>query len=142
MKNLIAVLFSLFLLAPLTAIAEVTPADSKQIDQLADGFFTKLNEHKTEEAYADLMLPLVNEQLAAMRNLYAVTNQVVTYLEKPFKYEKVEESSLGQMLVYRKYIIYNEKLPYVVTMVLFKTSAGWKCQRINLADLSYEDVVK
>ena len=140
MKTLTAILLSLFLFAPLMAAAEVAPEDSKQIDQVAGTFFDALNAHKTEEAYAGLMLPLISEQQAAMRNLYGITDQVVAYFDKPFKYEKVEERTLGSRLVYRKYVLYNDKLPYVVTTVFFKTTLGWKCQRIYLADLTDQDV--
>jgi len=125
--------------APVIAHAEITAADKAQADQVVDAFFKGLNDHKTEAAYGAFMLPLVSEQQEMMAKLITVTDQVVAYFDKPFKTEKVAESTLGDNLISRKYIMYNDKSPYVVTMVLFRTTTGWRCQTVQLRDLTADD---
>ncbi|ESQ81315.1 hypothetical protein [Asticcacaulis sp. YBE204] len=140
MKTLISLFISLFLWLPLSASAEVSAADSKAIDQAFDGFMVKVNAKQYDEAYTTFMLPLISEQAQLQRNLVGLTKQVAEYFVEPIKYEKVEENALGSNLVYRKYILFNDRAPYVVAVVMFRTTQGWKGQHITLRDLTPDEV--
>lgn len=140
MKTLISLIISLLFLMPVTAMADISESDSKQIDQAFAKFIQSVNAGKDEEAYSEFMLPSISDQGAALRNLVVLTKQVREYFAGPLKFETVAENQLGNQLIYRQYIVYNDKGPYVITTVMFKTSAGWKCQNIALRDVAPDDV--
>ncbi|BBF81781.1 hypothetical protein [Asticcacaulis excentricus] len=140
MKTLFSLIVSLFLLLPVTAYAQVSDADSKQMDQVFDSFMSKVNAKQYDDAFNELMMPQIKDQAQLLRNLVGLTKQVSEYFVSPLKYEKVTESTLGTQLVYRQYVIYNNNGPYFVSVVMFRTDKGWKAQHITLRDLSPDDV--
>ncbi|MDC7683141.1 hypothetical protein PQU92_07620 [Asticcacaulis sp. BYS171W] len=140
MKTLISLFISLCLLLPVTVQAQVSDADSKQIDRAFESFMTKVNAKQYDDAYNELMMPQIKDQAQLLRNLVGLTKQVGEYFVMPLKYEKVAESTLGTQLVYRRYVLYNDNGPYFIAVVMFRTEKGWKAQHITLRDLSPDDV--
>lgn len=142
MKKLIGLAAAcLFLLMPVAAAAaDIASEDTKAIDKAFETFMADVNAHNYDRAYENFMLPLIADQPQLLRNLVGLTKQVAEFFVEPIKYEKVRESSLGSRLIYRQYVLYNERAPYLVTLVMMRTDAGWKAQHITLRDLSPDDV--
>ncbi len=124
---------------PVLAHAAVSADDEKAIDVKIDSFFSTVQKGDTKGAYDAFMSPMMSEQPQTMRNFIAITDQVVSFFGGPFTYEKVQESELGSRLVYRKYLLLNDKAPYVATFTMYRTSKGWVCQGLYMRDLTQDD---
>lgn len=135
------ILFSLVVLVAMTPLAHATVSaeDEKAIDAKIASFFTTVQKGDTKGAYDAFMSPMINDQPQTMRNFVAVTDQVISFFDGPFTYEKVQESEVGSRLVYRKYLLLSEKAPYVATITMYHTSKGWLCQSMYLRDLTQDD---
>jgi hypothetical protein len=140
MLRALLISMTLVLALPAMAQAAVTPADRQAINVKADAFFFTLNQGKTAQAYDAIFLPIIRNQPETVSGLVTQTDQILAFFAAPFRHELVEEKTLGNNLVYRKYILLSDKVPFVVTMVMYRTQAGWLCQNIQLRDLKVEDV--
>jgi hypothetical protein len=128
--------------APILAHAAVSAADQKTIDDKVDTFFNGLNAGKTEEAMTTIFLPRMTDKKLEMQNLAGQTDMAVKYAGTPVKWVVMEQNELADMLVYRKYLVYSDDMPFKFTFVFFKTSKDWFAQSVNFADLSISDVEK
>lgn len=143
MRNFVLAIMAFFLL-PVMAQAQVksqvTAADHAQIDARVETFFASWQTNNIREGYEAFMVSMVNEKEDYLVKLTDTTAQVVEFFQGPFSYEKVEENVVGSNIVYRKYVLLNDRAPYVVTITMMRTSKGWLGQAVHLRDLTQEDV--
>ncbi|ESQ93666.1 hypothetical protein [Asticcacaulis benevestitus] len=134
----LAMLFAM----PTLAHAEVSEADKKAIDVKVDAFFNGLNAGKTEEAMVTIFLPRMTDKKLELQNLAGQTDMAVKYAGTPVKWVVMDQNALADMLVYRKYLVYSDDMPFKFTFVFFKTSKGWFAQSVNFSDINPSDLEK
>jgi hypothetical protein len=133
---------AMFFTVPVLAHAEVSAADQKAIDAKVDTFFTGLNAGKTEEAMTKIFVPRMADKKLELQNLAGQTDMAVKYAGTPVKWTVMDQNELADMLVYRKYLVYSDDMPFKFTFVFFKTSKGWFAQSVNFSDINPGDLEK
>lgn len=139
MLRTILISLALVFAVPTHVHAEISTEDNQAINAKMDAFFKDLNAGQTQLAYHDLMLPVASESPDNMKVLIETTDKVVAYMGTPLKYEVIKQVAKGDQLVYREYNMYNDKLPYKVRVVMFRTSTGWRAQALYLKDFAIDE---
>lgn len=136
-----AFLLSLAMLfaVPVLAHAEVSAADSTEIDTKITAFFTSINKGDTRPAFEKLFLSRVSDKKQEVDNLINQTGLAIAYLHSPVKWDLAEQKEMGKVLIYRNYIVYSDEMPMKFRFVFFKTSKGWQAQSVFFNDVAISD---
>jgi hypothetical protein len=131
----LAMLFAM----PVLAHAEVSAADSTEIDGKVAAFFTSLNQGDTRPAFEKLFLPRVSDKKQEVDNLINQTALAISYLHGPVKWDLADQKEMGKVLIYRNYIVYSDEMPMKFRFVFFKTNKGWQAQSVFFNDVAISD---
>ena len=131
--------FILLFTVPFVAHAEISAADSADIDGKIQLFVQGVNASKTKDALYALFVPKAKEKSDMMNTLVVQLDNAVNYTGRPLKVEMVEQKELGAHMIYRRYIMYSNDIACKLDIVFFKSSAGWLAQSLYFNDLAIDD---
>ncbi|MFT4090752.1 MAG: hypothetical protein QM645_08475 [Asticcacaulis sp.] len=138
LRSLIISLCAFFCLHTV-AVAEITAADKKQIDQKVSTFFTHFNSGDLEVMYKDVFMPAIHDNPNLLKNLINQTKSIYEYYQSPIKWSLVEENTEGSVLVYRNYIMHNDRGASRIRFVYQKMSQGWYLHSLLFSDITVVD---
>lgn len=134
--------FVLLFTIPFAAHAEVSAADSADLDGKVHTFIDGVNANKTQDALYGLFVSKAKEKSDMMNTLVVQMDNAVNYTGRPLKLEMVEQKELGTLLIYRRYIMYSNDIACKLDIMFFKTSAGWKAQSLWFNDIVADDFAR
>jgi|GEM_PF-6156220 len=138
LRTFILSLFA-FLCLHTAATAEITEADRKQIDQKVDTFFMHFNEGDMDATYKGIFIEGVYDNPNIIKNLINQTKTIYEYYSSPVKWVLSKENTEADILIYRTYIILNDKAASRLRIVYQKTSKGWYVNALLFSDITVLD---